>query len=324
MLTFYRARGEALEASSEVPEELTVELAWIDMLHPSAEEEARVEALLGIEVPTREEMREIEHSSRFYQEKGASYITTTLVTKADSEQPETHAVTFILTAGPLVTVRYSEPQSFQNYIARHERYGKCHNGICVMLGLVEAIVDRVADILENCGREIDGMSGTLFRPTAVASSVGSQINFQDMLKRVGHQGDLISKTRESLVGLTRACGYSFPLMGAKSRSTEARRTETILKDLASLSDHASFLSNKITFLLDTTLGMIGIQQNATIKIFSVAAVVFLPPTLIASIYGMNFQHMPELGFRFGYPGAVSIMLLSAYLPYRYFKKKGWL
>jgi magnesium transporter len=146
-----------------------------------------------------------------------------------------------------------------------------------------------------------------------------------VLEQIGRKGDLTSHIRDSLVTLERLVGFlGHVAMQRKSGKDLRERLKTLSRDVRSLTDHSSFLSQKITFLLDATLGMINIEQNAIIKIFSVAAVVFLPPTLIASIYGMNFEEMPELDWLFGYPFAIALMILSAILPYLFFKRRGWL
>jgi magnesium transporter len=156
------------------------------------------------------------------------------------------------------------------------------------------------------------------------SAAQTSRDFQKILSRLGRAGDLASKVRESLVSLGRLLAFAIQGTQARGRKTGSARLKTIGRDVASLSDYAAFLNNKVGFLLDATLGMINIEQNAIIKIFSVAAVVFLPPTLIASIYGMNFAHMPELGWPLGYPLALALMVVSAILPYLYFKRRGWL
>ena len=149
-------------------------------------------------------------------------------------------------------------------------------------------------------------------------------DFQKLIARIGRAGDLATKARESLVSIGRLLAFAIQASQARGRKGSGSRLKTVGRDVASLSDHASFLNQKINFMLDATLGMINIEQNAIIKIFSVAAVVFLPPTLIASIYGMNFTDMPELGLPFGYPLALALMVVSAILPYWYFKRRGWL
>ncbi|WP_199257921.1 magnesium/cobalt transporter CorA [Paracoccus binzhouensis] len=313
-------RLRAVEGTSELPESMV----WIDLVNPSDAEEDDLEKRLGIDIPTREEMEEIEISSRLYNEDGASFMTATLPAQADGDDPQMQAVTFVLTGNRLVTIRYHEPRAFKTFPMRAEKVPMgCETGEGVLIALLEAIVDRLADILERAGRDIDGISRDVFQHKG-AKPTKSQ-DFQKVLETIGRKGDLTSNIRDSLVTLERLVGFlGQGAMQRKSGKDVRERIKTLARDVRSLADHASFLSQKITFLLDATLGMINIEQNAIIKIFSVAAVVFLPPTLIASIYGMNFQFMPELDEVYGYPMALGLMVLSAILPYVYFKRRGWL
>jgi magnesium transporter len=303
---------------------LPVEAVWLDLLAPTSEEERQVEAMLGVGVPTREEMQEIEVSSRLYEENGALYMTATVVARADTEHPEASAISFILAGDRLVTVRYAEPQSFALFTTRCQRSpGPFTRGDAVLAGLLDALIDRIADVIEHIGLEVDGISHEVFEHPTTPRKSG---DFQGILRSLGRRGDLTSKVRESLVGIGRLLMFLGQAGTTNTKTAKDLRTRlrTMTRDVRSLTEHASFLSGKINFLLDATLGMINIQQNSIIKIFSVAAVVFLPPTLIASIYGMNFEFMPEFGWRLGYPLALGIMVLSAILPYLYFKHRGWL
>lgn len=323
MLTRYTIRDKHLTRSEDGSEDVY----WADLHSPTPEEEKEIEAMFGIEIPTREEMAEIEISSRLYQDKGAYVLTTPLLVKADTKHPEMDAITFILTPRGLVTLRYSAPASFSNFIALAERGSlSLGNGTHVFLGLLDAITDRLADILEMIGRRIDSTSNHIFTVESRPNHRPDRPDLHRALRDVAHSGDMISKTRESLVGLTRLSSYvaTSPLLAAQALGNEGPTLGSLQTDLSSLTDHAGFLSSKVNFLLDATLGMISIEQNGIIKIFSVAAVVFLPPTLVASIYGMNFRVMPELAWEYGYPLAIGMMLLSAYLPYRWFKSKKWL
>jgi magnesium transporter len=198
-------------------------------------------------------------------------------------------------------------------------------GELVMLGLLEAIIDRIADALELVGNTVDAISRDVFRNKA--SNVTKKTrDLRSLIECIGSKGDNLTLIRESLISIIRLVTYHAALdTGNQKPSKEGRqRVKLIQRDASSLGDHAAFLSNKINFLLDATLGLINLEQNQIIKIFSVAAVVFLPPTLIASIYGMNFEHMPELKWLLGYPWAIGLMIGSAILPYVCFKRRGWL
>ena len=300
-------------------------VVWADLVEPTKDEETTIETWLGVSIPTREEMEEIEISSRLYVEDGAFFMTATLPSSTDADDPVMSPVTFVLSGKRLVTVRYTEPRAFQTFPLRAQKVATgCTTGDTILIGLLESIVDRLADILERAGREIDTTSHDIFRTTQAKASKRNR-DFQELLKAIGRKEDLVSNIRESLTSLLRLSGFLANAIGQTTPGKDARgRVRTIARDVQSLADHAAFLSQKINFLLDATLGMISIEQNAIIKIFSVAAVIFLPPTLVASIYGMNFEAMPELNWHWGYPMALVLMILSAIVPFVYFRRRGWL
>jgi len=321
--------GYALENGRLKPVDLPLEaldrLVWIDLFDTTPAEVEALEDALAIDIPTRDEMEEIEISSRLYHEDRAWFMTVTLPANATSDHAEMAPVSFVLTEQMLITVRTTDPRAFRTFPKRAMQADlELQDAATLLLALLEAIVDRLADILESAGREIDRISNRIFIDNAIDSTGKS--SFQDVLRRLGRQGDLLSDLRESLMTMSRISGYlSLIWPRLESRAEQPReRLKTLGRDIQSISEHASFMTQKVTFLLDATLGMINIEQNATIKIFSVLAVVFLPPTLIASIYGMNFQHMPELDWKLGYPLAIGLMIAAAVLPYWLFKRKGWL
>jgi magnesium transporter len=314
----------SLEAQNASPEAAVL---WYDLHTPSREEEQWVEARLNIQIPTREEQRELELSNRLYYEQGAVYCITSIVTHAETPTPEIHSISFILTQDALVTVRYSDPYAFTR-VASEINSHKLHSAhaTTLMATLMEAVVNRAADILELSSHTLDNTHRALFRPTMKHPKQRQRHfpNVEALLREIGVQGDVLSKIRESLLSMTRVSRFAGQTQYFLEDADAHATLESVQRDIIALNDHAAFLSNKVSFLLDASLGLVGLQQTAIIKIFSVASVVFLPPTLVASIYGMNFQHMPELGWRTGYPLAVMLMLLSALLPYLYFRKKKWL
>ena len=324
MLALYLARGNTLErvvvpAETAAPEEAV----WIDLVSPTPEEDRLVEGLLGVAVPTREEMQEIEVSSRLYIENGARYMTATLMCQSESQSPKITPVTFILANHRLVTVRYDTPKPFalvENKLARN--CAAAINGEAVFLELLDAVIDRCADILERAGAEVDAVSAEIFEPSPAR---GHAPIYSQILLTIGKKGDLTSKVRENLVSIGRLLLFlANEADGLKWPKEMRAQLKSMQRDVASLSDHATYLGNKVTFLLDAMIGVMSVEQNNIIKIFSVAAVVLMPPTLIASIYGMNFKHMPELDWHFGYPAAIVLMLIAAILPYWFFKWKRWL
>jgi magnesium transporter len=318
MITAYvRTNGTLTPLTIQLSETLPEDAIWIDLLGPSREEEKLAERALGIALPTREEMREIEISSRLYQENGALFMTATLMTQADTVNPETEPVTFILVGHRLLTIRYANPLPFQVFASQVQRQAdSCLSGDSVLAGLLDAIVDRIADVLERVQHDMNQVSRTIF--------ARQKTDFEEALRTIGLAEGLTSRARESLVSITRLLAFLSRPAEGKPNKPFSRSLKTLSRDVLALSDHSSFLANNITFMLNATLGMVNIEQTDIIKIFSVASVVFLPPTLIASIYGMNYQYMPELNWKFGYPLSIVLMVLAAVLPYLYFKRRGWL
>ena len=324
MLSVYVPHGASLQripsGNGEAPPEAAV---WIDLVTPTVQEDRQVEQLLGIAVPTREEMQEIEVSSRLYVENGARYMTATLMCQSDTATPKTTPVTFILSNHRLATVRYDEPRPFA--IVEHKLARACPpkvTGETVLMDLLDAVIDRAADIQERIGAEVDQVSHSIFEPDEEAQPP----SYNEVLKALGRKGDLTSKVRESLVSIGRLLSFlANEAVGMRWGKDMRAQLQTMQRDVTSLSDHATYLSNKVMFLLDALLGIVSIQQNDIIKIFSIAAVVFMPPTLVASIYGMNFHGgMIELDWTYGYPWALFLMVVAAVGPLIVFKWKKWL
>ncbi len=334
MLSVYGTDRDCLiEHGSAVAHGHLADAVWLDLIEPTAEEEKAVETALGIDIPTRGELAEIEVSSRLYQEDGAAFMTANLIRRGDDDRPESSPVTFITKGNQLITIRYHHPQAFPVYIKQAMKpQSTSMSGWGILVSLLEAVVDRGADHLERVGAIVEDTSKQVFDTSFVQRSAGrvrkKPKNLEELLSKVGEEGDFTSKMRESLVSIGRMVAYMQVIIDQLRQNKDLKETrgriKTLQRDIVSLTDHATFLAGKISFLLDAVLGMISIEQNGIIKIFSVAAVVFLPPTLVASIYGMNFQNIPELSWAAGYPWALLLMVLSALLPFWYFKRKGWL
>ncbi len=325
MLTVYDAANGVLIAR-EGPQAVNGATVWIDMLKPTRDEDILVERALGIAVPTREEMAEIEASSRLYQEGGAHYMTAVVLHQPDApnEPPTATPITFILAGNRLITVRYAEPRGIKIFLTRvQKKDAPCMSGAAVLVGLLEAIIDREADRVERIQGEVDTLSQTIFGVRGGERT--RSLRFDVNIRSIGREGELTSRSRESLLTLGRLLTYLGHVMSERGDDKQLRaRVKTANRDVQSLADHIGYLSTKITFLLDATLGMINNEQNTIIKIFSVLAVALMPPTLVGTIYGMNFEHMPELKWLFGYPFALGLMVVSAVIPWLYFKRKGWL
>lgn len=324
MLNCFIPGSQGLDRLDPTPADIPEHCVWVDLLEPTLAEERAVERLLAIDVPSREEMREIETSNRLYEENGTLYMTATVVTKIDTDRPESAAITFILSHNRLITNRYVDPLPFRRFVAFSERHpSAATNAPGILAGLLEAIIERTADVLERVGLGLDELSAGVFAPPVKGAAVRTR-DLRAVMEKIGRDGDLTSKARESLVTLGRQLTFIQQSQAVQIPKDQQSRFRSMTRDVLALSDHASFLANKSSFMLQATLGLINIEQNNIIKIFSVAAAVFLPPTLIASIYGMNFHFMPELDWPLGYPLALFIMLVSAMLPYIFFRRRGWL
>ena len=301
---------------------------WLDLINPTREEVHFTDQLLAISIPTREEAQEIEVSARLYHEDDAEFMTMTGVSQLESDGPMTTPISFILKGETLVTIRYAQPKPFFTYATRVQKSGAvpCIDSEQIMLGLVEALIERMAEALEKTGRNLERLSRQVFRYQPPGGKGSKSRDFQLIIEEIGARGDLLAMIRESLVSLNRLLAYHNTTgKAAQGPNKDAGAwVKDMLQDIVALSDHATYLSNKTNFLLDATLGLINLEQNQIIKIYSLAAVCLMPPTLVASSYGMNFKHMPELEWLFGYPYALVLMLITAIIPFVWFKRKGWL
>ncbi|UFN47727.1 magnesium transporter CorA family protein [Roseomonas sp. OT10] len=328
MLTTYTVANGALVVGNgaQTPEQLRGAV-WLDLLAPTREEERAVQEALGLEVPTREEMQEIESSSRLYREEEALFLTANFLYGVEEGDFGSTPITFVLAGQHLVTVRYATPKAFAVFAARCKRtpVGLLRTPDLVMLSLFEQVVDRLADVLERVGADMDRSSRAAFQSSRSKVKANKRDeSLREALIVLGQVGEVTSRATETLLGLSRILTFLGTEKDALIRKENNAAVKTLVRDLRSLVDHANFLTNKATFSLDAILGIINIDQSSIIKTFTVASVALMPPTLVASVYGMNFKEMPELDWSFGYPLAIAIMVGSALLPVLYFKRKGWL
>lgn len=315
MLNIFRRDGLAFEPQIGLADwRPPADAIWIDLVEPSREEELAVEAALGVQLPTVAEMEALEPSSRLYQEGGATFMTATLLSRTDDLMPLATPVTFVMVKGALITVRYAELRAFSVY---SERARDAAAGGEALLGLLDAVVERLALGLDGLGSRTKAASEQIFRKPASK-------DFHALLTELAQVQAVTSSVRTSLVSLARL--GSFANLAGEIASEPERRAHlaSIQQDVQSLTEHCGYLSTQVSFLLDAALGLINIEQNGIIKFFSVVAVVFMPPTLVASIYGMNFDLIPELHWRMGYPLALAVMAAAAILPILWFKRRGWL
>lgn len=299
---------------------------WIDLLDPTTAEEDLAEKALGQDIPTREELAEIEPSSRLYERQGALFMTASVIYGFTGGKPDTDPVGFILTDKLLVTVRYVDPTPF--VIFAEHLYAEPELGsdaITILVRLLDAIVDRLADELEATANDIETVSTHIFEHRAQSARARrrNELRMEALLLRLGAVQRKLAEIRESAVSTGRLLGFLKVSRHCRNSEVEGH-VESLHGDVNALMDHSDFLADNLTFLLDASLGLISLEQNNVMKLFSIFAVVLMPPTLIAGVYGMNFEHMPELEWLLGYPFALALIVASAIIPYLLARRSGWL
>jgi magnesium transporter len=297
---------------------------WVDLLDPTSDEIARVATEYGIDVPSRASLQEIETSSRLRVDGQVLYASMPLATRDHAPDFAPIPLGFILSPQLLVTIRYSEVHAFAEVEARIEK-GLRVGSAAVFCALIEGIVDVGADRLENLSGDLAAVSARAFGPQVASRQSDKRISrgLRECLSAIGLAGDHLSRIRESVLGLQRIIGFVLKMTADWLSPDEKTRLSTAQQDLVSLVDFEAHLAAKSQFLLDAILGFINTDQNEIFKVLTIVSVVGIPPTLIASMYGMNFHDMPELGWRWGYPYGLALIALSTLLPILWFKRRGW-
>ncbi|PYD46827.1 magnesium transporter CorA family protein [Novacetimonas pomaceti] len=322
MFLAHRPGSPARTITSEADAQEVKDAPWLDLLDPTEDEQALAARVTGQRIPTRAELDEIESSSRLFMEDDAVYLSTPLVRQIGDDF-FVSPVGFILMRDRLLTIRFTGFTAF-DVVARQVagQSTRLSGDECSTL-LLEAIVDRLADILEHLGQSLDGMSKDVFQ-----SEHGGMRRMdgllRSMLSRVGRSGDLTSSVRDSLLGLERITIF---VTENKKRDLSDKlqgRLATVERDIKSLNDFVSQTSNKVQFLLDATLGFISIEQNNGMKLLTVVSFIGVAPTLVAGIYGMNFHDIPELNWKYGYWYSLALMAATVIFPLLWFWRKGWL
>ena len=298
-------------------------VVWIDLLRPDDAERSAVERATGLRVPALADLSEIESSSRLATEKGALYLSSPLVYRDPEGVSRVAPIGLVLSDKYLVTVRFADTPVFDLFADRFSAGTGQPCSVAAFLGLLEAIVDRLADVLEHVGGNLDGISRRVFRPES-KNSAKMDVQLRAMLRSIGRAGERLSNIRDSLLGMQRIVLYSAESATGWMPSELKPRIKTLRQDIGSLSDYDTQLQNKVMFLLDATLGFINIEQSNGIKVLTVVSVVGVPPTLVASIYGMNFKWIPELEWGYGYYYALAVIVMSGVVPFIWFKKRGWI
>jgi magnesium transporter len=315
MLTLYYLRGQRLGAQVVHDfEDLSEEAVWIDLLAPTPEERTWVSQRYGQELPSQDAVEEIEVSSRFFVDDQGLHVRSFFLYEFP-DRPRNITVAFLLNKGRLFTLRREKLETFHVFKAHAaSSAGLVGDALDIMLRLFETKVDRLADVLESLHTASEVLGQRVFRV--------QERDLESLLLSIGSNDEVNDQLRLGLMDKQRV--LSFLLRSGNFPQDKEPLLREILRDIESLNAHSTFLFEKGDSLMDATMGRINIEQNKIIKIFSIAAVVFLPPTLVASIYGMNFHFMPELQWAWGYPLAIALMVVSGIAPYLLFKRKGWL
>ena len=315
MLTAFRMQNRRLEQiQSAESDELTADAVWVDIAEPTAEVRANIMRMYGVHLPDSEDMQEIEATARFFKDDDGLHIHSFFLDDFE-DTPVNVTVACVLKDNRLFTIHEQELTTIRLFRLRARRQSDLlGDATAILLSLFATKVDRLADVLESVYTSLELASEKVLRQ--------SDKDLQLLLADIAKYEDISGKARLSLLDTQRA--LSFILRNMRLDEEKVEQIRDVLRDVESLLPHTSFLFDKVNFLMDAIQGFINIEQNKITKIFSIAAVVFMPPTLIASIYGMNFKLMPELTWSVGYPLAIVLMILSAISPYWYFKRRGWL
>jgi len=323
VLTIYPEKDAFIRSRSSL--NLPSYVIWIDLLDPTNEEKAFVESRANIQIPSIESLSEIESSSRLAVDQETVYLSVPAVAQGDTADAYLSPAGLILTQSVLITVRFAPLPTFDIISERVRRDKALQSSTGIFLTLLEAMVDRGADVLERLGAELTKVSRSVFRgdPSRPRHFTRSNNALRRALTEVGVTGDRLALTRDALLGIGRVAPFVLSLKKSWIIPEFEARLEAVVKDVASLNDYEAHLSNKVQFLLDAILGLITMQQNDLFKVLTIVSVVGIPPTLVAGIYGMNFKYMPELNWIAGYPFGLAMIALSALIPLVWFKWRGW-
>ena len=328
MLTFYGAATKGAISVDRASSELPANVDWIDAFDPSPDEMAYLTAALGTRIPTRDDLVEIESSSRLSTSDGLLVMSLPATVRDAEGYPSMTPLGFVVAPERVATLRFARLPSFENLAKEVCAKGEVSpGGMGATVTILEMIVDHVADLLERIGGELDETSRSIFR----AHGFGGKSHrprqagdlLHDLLREIGRNADLVSKVSESLLGLSRIPAFIAAKGGDMVTQDLKVRLEMIGTDVKSLHEYQEHLANKTQFLLDTLLGLANIDQNNVFRVLTVVSVIGIPPTFVASMYGMNFKHMPELDWVYGYPYGLTLIALSALVPAVWFKLKGW-
>jgi magnesium transporter len=302
------------------------EAAWLDLMDPTESERALAERLTGLRVPSHEEIAEIESSSRVFTENGATYLSMPYSLLDSDGRSKATSLGFVLSDQYLLTLRFEKLPAFETYSEAFSHGGR-KGSAEAFVGLAEAIVDRMADVLERVAMELTQLSKATFRGDSKSGRKNvrrADRELRAILTAVGESGDALGNLRDSVLGMGRMASYVQQFCESWKPPELKVRLQTLRQDIASLNDYDQQLNNKVNFLLDAVLGFINIEQNNGVKVLTIASVVGIPPTFVVGLYGMNFKNMPEYDWTYGYQFGWLLIVLSILLPLIWFRVKGWI
>lgn len=325
MLTAFTCEGTKLRRHNDPSDAQLQDAVWIDLLSATDEDRRRATAATALHVPTEAELSEIESSSRLSVADGVLTLSMPLVSRLDGE-PRPVPGGFVLSPDRLMTIRFAVSTVFDTFAEREMQAGSPdRTGAHIFVGLLEAIVDRHADALEQIRSDLDGISHRIFRDGIDAGGGKREDRMlRETLAAIGRKGDIISFIRDSQVGAARIVPYVLSTAVDWLPQDLKPRLDTLRQDIASLNDYDTHLNDKVQFLLDATLGFINIAQNNVMKVLTVASVVGIPPVLVAGIFGMNFKNMPELNWSWGYAYGLALIVVTGLVPLAVFRWRNWI
>ncbi len=300
---------------------------WIDLLNPTEDECGAASRMTGLRVPVRDDITEIEMSSRLSMECDALYLNMPVAFRTPEGISTTVPLGFVLSPQRLLTVRFAKLPAFETFAEQMAHAGKAPCSMEAFIGLVEAVSERVADVLEWVGSTLDSLSKMVFHAEDAATRRGPggvDAELRAILTKIGQAGDTIGNLRDTLLGLGRIAAYVEKMAADWTPEPLRPRIATLRTDIHSLNDYDQQLSAKISFLLDAVLGFISIEQNSGVRVLTIASVIGIPPTFVVGLYGMNFKYMPELEWSWGYPYGLTLVALSALIPLIWVKWKRWI
>ena len=317
---FANATYQPWPGGAQMPEGAT----WIDANAPTKEEADFLERALGVRPPTLESMQEIAHSSRFYRLGEAICVNVPLPVRENGDEALAHPLTLMLTPKALLTVRYEalKPCS-PEYLAEIGVDREAHSPLGALIGVMDGMIDHISDELERLTAHLDRHSREVFATQTPRRGLRGQL-LKHIIGDIGRQRHFHSLMEEALLSLTRGIAYIESQLGDRLEAPMRAQLKRVKRDVESLSSHETRLSDKIQFLLDASLGLIGIEQNDIFKVLTVVTVIGVPPTLVASMYGMNFKNIPEYDWPYGYAYGLFMIFFTGFVPWLWFRWKRWI